>query len=375
MIDKIKIGFAGAGWMGGQFLNKIPLKDNAELLAVYDPKAESIKNVLKRSRVNPDCFVSDYEDIIANDDIDAVMIASPNAFHAEQSLKALNAGKHVFCEKPNSTHWEDHLRMVKADHDHPELITMTNYTLFFDQLAQIIKKMLDRRMFGEITQMQINYRHAVNIKGDKAWKLKKDFIGDALGMGITHAVFLMCHYFSPIKPVSVFACSQKSTTGRFEVHPIWSMLISFENGSSGMVLGDIENGNSYDLYQNILGTKGGLVFDSQTKFETRLKYWADETNREWVYPFDHENERKKGQDNHCLPTDISMPTSGDVVHHSTEESLDYFLEHIENKKDPYLGFENMRIVQDINFAAQLSAKIKKSVDIPADPSDLKRHLG
>ncbi|MCD6122467.1 MAG: Gfo/Idh/MocA family oxidoreductase [Spirochaetales bacterium] len=375
MSKKIRIGFAGAGWMGEQFLNKIKLKENTELVAVWDPNQEAAAEVLKRTGYNASYLVPNYEMIINNDEIDAVLIASPNTFHSEQSLKALQKSKHVFCEKPNSTYWQDHLKMVEVDHNNPNLVTMTNYTLYFNPMEQIIKKMVTDRFFGKITQLQVNYRHAVNINGDKGWKLKKVFVGDALGMGITHAIFLLCHFLSPIKPISVFAFSHPSTTRRFEVDPIWNITITFENGASGIVLGDIENGNSYDVYQNIFGTEGGLVYDSQTKHSERIKYWGKSTNRKWIFPLDPDEPESKGYKKRLWPMDISMPSSGDVIHHSTQESFDYFINHIEKRKKTYLGFENMRIVQDINFAAQLSAITGLPADIPADPEELKKHLG
>ncbi len=108
MYSRIRIGFAGTGWMGEQLLNKIPGKTNAGIVAVYDTDLNMAAEVLKRSGVSRDFLVSDYQEIVSNKDVDAVIIASPNAFHAEQALEAMAAGKHVFCEKPNSTSLKDH---------------------------------------------------------------------------------------------------------------------------------------------------------------------------------------------------------------------------------------------------------------------------
>ena len=359
MDARIRVGFVGTGWMGEQLLNKIPGKTNAEIAAVYDTDLNMAAEVLKRSGVSRDCLVSDYQEIVSNKDIDAVIIASPNTFHAEQALEAMAAGKHVFCEKPNSTSLKDHKKMVRFDHDHQDLVTMTNYTLFFNPMDQKVKSMIEQGLFGEITQMQINYRHAVNIGGSKYWKTRKDYVGDAVGMGITHAVFSICYFFSPAKAESVFASSHSSADSGFEVDPIWNIMITFDSGATGIVLGDIEGGNSYDLYHNIFGTKGGFVFDSQGKGEAAVKYWNEDTDRQWVYPLCKEEKK------HGWPESISLPNSGDVITHSTEESISYFLDHIDRKEKPFLSFSNMRIVQDINFAAQLSAELKEPVTLPA----------
>lgn len=354
----IRVGFAGTGWMGEQLLNKIPVTTNAEIVAVYDTDLNVAEEALKRSGLSRDCLVSDYQEIVSNKDIDAVIIASPNTFHAKQALEAMAAGKHVFCEKPNSTCPEDHKKMVRFDQDHQDLVTMTNYTLFFNPMEQKVKSMVEQGLFGEITQMQINYRHAVNIGGSKYWKTQKDYVGDAVGMGITHAVFSLCYFFSPAKAESVFATSHSRADSDFEVDPIWNIMITFDSGATGIVLGDIEGGNGYDLYHNIFGTEGGFVFDSQRKGEAVVKYWNKETKGRWIYPLDKE-EKKYG-----WPESIALPNSGNVITHSTRESVSYFLEHIERKEKPFLSFSNMRIVQDINFAAQLSAELKKPVNLP-----------
>ena len=121
-----------------------------------------------------DCLVSDYREIVRNKDIDAVIIASPNVFHAEQALDAMAAGKHVFCEKPNSTSLEDHKKMVKFDHDHQELVTMTNYTLFFNPMEQKVKSMqanhasIEKASKGQEIGLKVKskVRH-----GDKVYKI------------------------------------------------------------------------------------------------------------------------------------------------------------------------------------------------------------
>lgn len=375
MNKRIRVGFSGAGWMGEQFIRRLAARTDIELLAVHDPNRKTAEKVLHGAGVSAKRLVHSYNEIIDDKNVDAVMIASPNVFHAEQSLKALQAGKHVFCEKPNSTHWRDHLQMVAADHDNPGLVTVTNYTLFFNPMEQRVKQMVERGMFGEITQIQVNYRHAVNIAGSKAWKLEKRFVGDALGMGITHAVFLLCYFMLPTQPVKVFAVSRTGTTGNFEVDPIWTLHITFDNGATGTVLGDIENGNSYDVYQNIFGTQGGFVFDSQPNDRPELKYWCRETGGEWVSPLDPDNGSTGGGKAADWPLESGLPTSGNVVDHCTAESLDHFLTHIKQGRTSSLGFEPMRIVQDINFAAQVSAKKNAPVGIPASSEELEACLG
>lgn len=375
MDRKLRFGFSGAGWMGEQFILNISRRDDAELVAVYDANPKSAGKVLQRAGLSTDLLTSSYEELVNDRLLDAVMIASPNSAHARQSLDALANGLHVFSEKPNATTWSDHRNLVEADAEHPMLVTVTNYTLYFNEMEQRIKRMIERNSFGEIIQLQVNYRHSVNTQGDKVWKYQKRYVGDALGMGITHAIFLLCYFMSPSRPEAVFARSRSSVKGHFEVDPIWNLIIQFDGGATGIVLGDIENGTSYDLYHNIYGTRGGLVFDSQARFEERLKYWNEETKDRWYYPLGKNGSSENITTDSEWPADVSLPTSGDVLDHSTVESLGYFITHIKKRSKALLGFKRMRIVQDVSFAAQLSAKVSRPVPIPADEEELQKYLG
>jgi hypothetical protein len=159
------------------------------------------------------------------------------------------------------------------------------------------------------------------------------------------------------------------------VDTIWNIVIRFDSGASGVVLGDIENGNGYDAYHNIFGTEGGVIYDSLTRFECMVRYWSGRTGRQWIYPLDHEKEMARGNRELLWPLDMHMPASGDVLDHATPEIIAYFVNQIRNGGKCFLGFDSMRIVQDINFAAQVSARINQPVSVPAHPEQLREILG
>jgi len=375
MEPRLRIGLSGAGWMGEQFLLRVSERDDVELGGVYEPNSETAEAVARRVGFDRRLLVSGYAALVEDAGVDALLVAGPNTVHAAQSLAALRGGKHVFCEKPNSTHWADHLAMVETDRDSPGLTTLTNYTLYFSPLEQRVRRMIETGELGTITQAEVRYRHAVNVQGARAWKLQRRHVGDALGMGITHAVFLLCFFLSPHRPVRVYATSQPSTSGLFQVEPIWSLVITFDSGATGVVLGDIENGNSYDVYQNVFGSRGGFVFDSQPNDAPVVKFWSEDTDRRWVFPLDPSQGALPGKDRLPWPQAASLPTSGNVVHHSTAESLEYFLRHVREGRKTALGFEAMRAVQDVNFAAQLSARRGGPASVPAPPEELAAVFG
>lgn len=88
MGKQMRVGFSGAGWMGEQFIRRLADRSDAELVAVHDPNRKAAAELMRRVGIELNHLADSSDEIINDKDIDAVMIASPNAFHAEQSLEA-----------------------------------------------------------------------------------------------------------------------------------------------------------------------------------------------------------------------------------------------------------------------------------------------
>ena len=97
----IRFGLIGAGRMGKVFANTLAFTvSEVDLAAVADPNAEAVDDVAARYHI-PQKF-RDYHELLAQKDIEAVVIASPTGTHAEVVTAAAQAGKQIFCEKPLS---------------------------------------------------------------------------------------------------------------------------------------------------------------------------------------------------------------------------------------------------------------------------------
>ncbi|AXJ09477.1 Gfo/Idh/MocA family oxidoreductase [Arthrobacter sp. PM3] len=109
----VRIGLIGAGWMGAYHARSLALRiPGASLAAIADPAvavAEELAAELGVARVTPDPA-----DLFADPGIDAVVIAGPARFHAQLSIDAARAGKHVFCEKPGALDLEELARVEEA---------------------------------------------------------------------------------------------------------------------------------------------------------------------------------------------------------------------------------------------------------------------
>jgi predicted dehydrogenase len=95
----IRVGVAGCGRVAEQ--RHLPILDSlaeADLVAACDPDPDALKRATSKYGLQISC--TNYEELIANDSVDAVMITAPTHFHAEIGTAALQAGKHVMIEKP-----------------------------------------------------------------------------------------------------------------------------------------------------------------------------------------------------------------------------------------------------------------------------------
>jgi predicted dehydrogenase len=94
---KPRLGFVGLGWIGRNRLQSVAEAGVAEIAAIHDVQANAIEEVRELSR--DAVHFSSFKELL-NHDLDGVVIATPNCFHAEQSIAALEHGIAVFCQKP-----------------------------------------------------------------------------------------------------------------------------------------------------------------------------------------------------------------------------------------------------------------------------------
>src|SRR5216683_824115 len=110
--DRIQIALIGAGGMGTGDA-KSSISNGAKLVAVadvYDGRLTRAKEVW-----GSDVFTTrDYREVLARPDIDAVIIATPDHWHQKISVDAMNAGKHVYCEKPMVQRLDDGKPVIEA---------------------------------------------------------------------------------------------------------------------------------------------------------------------------------------------------------------------------------------------------------------------
>tara|TARA_R110002096_G_scaffold9533_1_gene37570 strand:- start:82643 stop:83938 length:1296 start_codon:yes stop_codon:yes gene_type:complete len=164
--DKINLGFIGLGKQGGVLANFFISNTDVQIVAgaeVWKSKQEWFKNIVqgyyaeKRQVIgyNGVKTYTDYQDLIIRKDIDAVVIATPDHWHALQSIDAMNAGKDVYCEKPMTNTIKEGRAMVKAVEKNKSILQVGSMQRSWGRFIKA-KNILRSGQLGQIKKVIVN---------------------------------------------------------------------------------------------------------------------------------------------------------------------------------------------------------------------------
>lgn len=161
-------------------------RTNVRIAAVSDPHPAARETAL--SLFGPDLIVEvEYDDLLSHPEIDWVMIGSPNHLHREQAIAAMDAGKHVFCEKPLGISLEECLQIREAQ-ARTGVKFFIGFTLRYSPHYMRIKKLLEDGQIGRLVSMEFNetlgFNHGGYIHQD--WRRHTRLAG-------THLLEKCCH--------------------------------------------------------------------------------------------------------------------------------------------------------------------------------------
>lgn len=152
----IRVGVIGVGRMGADHVERISRRTKGARISVVSDylreTAETVSATAPGSRV-----VDTPEEVIAADDVDAVLIASPGQFHRDQVLACIAAGKPVLCEKPLAMNPADAYDVVRAEHESGRAHVSLGFMRRFDAGYGELKDALDAGELG--TPLILNCKH------------------------------------------------------------------------------------------------------------------------------------------------------------------------------------------------------------------------
>ena len=199
-MEKLRLGVVGLNRGRTHVRNALQCPD-IELCAVCDIDRDKADSRAKEYGVKKVYY--DHRDLLADPEIDAVVMATPIDVHAETVIDALNAGKHVLCEKPMCIRWEDAQAMKEAAEKNGKLL-MVGFVCRHELGTKILKEYIDNGSFGEIYYAKAVYQRRDGNPGGWFGDKKRSGGGPIIDFGV-HFLDLTRYLAGNPKPVSVTA--------------------------------------------------------------------------------------------------------------------------------------------------------------------------
>ena len=281
MSKKLKIGIIGSGGIaqGAHMTGYQAASDLCEMVAVSDVNETVANEAAGKFGITK--IYTDYKDLLADPEIDAVSVCTPNKFHLGPTVDALHAGKHVLCEKPLGMNAEECKEMCRAARDTGKMLQV-GLNMRFGGSSVAAKQYIDGGNMGDIYFARAQ---ALRRRGVPAWGVfidkEKQGGGPLIDIGV-HILDLTLFMMGYPKPV---AASGKTwdTLGKnpalynqwgdydrskFTVEDFAVALIKFDNGAIVSLESSFMANIGNDLFETqLFGTQSGMI----------VKGWGDDS--------------------------------------------------------------------------------------------------
>ncbi len=169
--DRVQYGIIGTGSRGNYLMKHLKDIDSGQCVAICDIQDDNIKKGLATIGGSPKVF-KDYHELLAQKDIEAVFVITPLFVHYPLTHDALEAGKHVFCEKclvfkPHEVH------ALRADAAaHPNQVLQTGLQRRSSYFYQTVKQMVDKGILGDVHHIHAQWHRNMINKPSSLWTMK-----------------------------------------------------------------------------------------------------------------------------------------------------------------------------------------------------------
>jgi len=265
MVDKVNVGIAGLGRSGWSIHARVleKLSHKYKVVAVSDLMDERRREAMQRFGCRA---YSDFDSLIKDEEVELVVIATPSYLHAPYTIKALEAGKNVVCEKPMATNLTEADAMIEAAKKTGNLLAIFQNRRFAPDFLKI-REVIQSGKLGRIVLVKI-YRHSFGRRWD--WQTLKKFGGGELRNNASHLIDQGLQLLGENEP-EVFCDLQRTLTlGDAEDH----VKIVLKASDSPLIDIEVTRACAYprDVWL-VMGTQGGLTGTSSS---LRWKYFNPE---------------------------------------------------------------------------------------------------
>ena len=275
--NPVRIGVVGVGGMGGRHARNLAREvAAAKVVAVMDVDAANLDKV--GDECGADLRFSDANALIDHPDVDAVLIAAPDRFHAELAKRCIAAGKPVLCEKPLATTAAEARTVIDAEVAGGRRLVQLGFMREYDPAHVAVKRICDSGELGRV----LVFRGMHNGLGDGRARTIEDVITNSAIHDIHSARWLMDDEIVRVYASVVPAAADRSDTARFVF-----VQLHFAGGALGLVDCNVDAGYGYEVDVQMTGERGMAETNSLRSAGVRQSnnrgQWVED---DWLQRFD-----------------------------------------------------------------------------------------
>jgi predicted dehydrogenase len=274
-MTQINVALIGCG--GIALANHVPglaLCPGARIAALCDSNPQALASAAQKTGVST--TTTQYQEVLRREDVDAVIIATPNVTHGPIALDALAMGKHVFCEKPIAMNFGEAVKMLQAA-EQAGVRHMTAFTYRFVPAMRYMAHLVRAGHIGQPVHFRVQRFQDWGAR-PLGWRQSAAMAGTGeLGDMLSHRIDYGHFLVGPIARVSASLKRFIETRGgkKSDLDDWVAALAEFENGATGVMessklcTGRGEGGRSLD-YCEVNGTEGTLVYSLGKPLELEI---------------------------------------------------------------------------------------------------------
>ncbi|MFL0164982.1 Gfo/Idh/MocA family protein [Candidatus Clostridium helianthi] len=244
----IRWGIIGLGNIALRFAKSLSYSNEGKLYAIASRTKEKRDEFY--DKYNCEKVYENYNELLRDEEVDAVYIALPHGFHKHWSIEALRHKKAVLCEKPVGINSEE-MKEIKKEAVLNNTFFMEAMKTRFVPIISDIKKVIRNKEIGDITAIEANFCNNVENIKPGSYLLDKDQGGALLDVGIYPLSFVMDMINSEVVNVKSYMDINESGVDSY-----FKAILSFEDGVIGTVEGAIDRNKERTAI--IRGTKGWM---------------------------------------------------------------------------------------------------------------------
>jgi predicted dehydrogenase len=283
------VGTGFMAWVHAEALNRI----GVPIVGVLG--SNHSKSLAAAAQLRADKGYESFDDLLNDADVNCVHIVTPNRHHFQMCQRALEAGKHVMCEKPLAMNTAESAALVCLAEAHPRLATAVNYNVRFYPLCIEARQRVASGDIGRVFHISGSYlQDWLLFQTDYNWRVLAEEGGDlraiadigthwldlvqfVTGQHITSVCADLATVFETRnRPVGEIATFQKADDAKRESVPITTddcgnVLLRFDNGTIGsLVVSQVTAGRKNCLRFEISGSECSLAWNSETANQLRV---------------------------------------------------------------------------------------------------------